>query len=46
MDNSILYKIEGNGRPLKEVFGQRYVIDYFQREYKWERRHLEQLIYD
>ena len=46
MDKDILYKIEGEGRTLAQVLGQRYKIDYFQREYKWERQHMEQLIYD
>ncbi len=46
MDKEILYKIEGEGRTLAEVLSQRYKIDYFQREYKWERQHMEQLLYD
>ena len=29
-----------------QVFEDRYVIDYFQREYKWEKKHIEQLLYD
>lgn len=46
MDELIKNKIEGHGRPLKEVMGNKYVIDYFQREYKWEKKHIEQLLYD
>jgi hypothetical protein len=46
MDKEILYKIEGEGRTLSEVLSQRYKIDYFQREYKWEKQHMEQLLYD
>jgi uncharacterized protein with ParB-like and HNH nuclease domain len=46
MDKEILYKIEGEGRTLAEVLSQRYKIDYFQREYKWEKQHMEQLLYD
>ena len=39
-------QIDGKGKTLREVFGQPYVLDYFQREYKWERRHIAQLIDD
>lgn len=39
-------KIDGQGMSLAQVFEDRYVIDYFQREYKWEKKHIEQLIYD
>ena len=39
-------QIDGKGKILREVFGQHYVLDYFQREYKWERRHIAQLIDD
>lgn len=39
-------QIDGKGKTLREVFGQHYVLDYFQREYKWERRHIAQLIDD
>ena len=46
MDELVRNKIEGHGRPLKEVMGNKYVIDYFQREYKWEKKHMEQLLYD
>lgn len=46
MEKEILYKIEGEGRTLAEVLSQRYKIDYFQREYKWEKQHMEQLLYD
>lgn len=39
-------KIDGQGKTLCQVFEDRYVIDYFQREYKWERKHIEQLLFD
>ena len=39
-------KIDGQGMSVAQVFEDRYVIDYFQREYKWEKKHIEQLIYD
>lgn len=34
MEDTVKYKIEGKGKTLKEVLSQKYVIDYFQREYK------------
>ena len=43
MDNN---QIDGKGKTLREVFGQHYVLDYFQRDYKWERKHIAQLIDD
>lgn len=46
MDKEILYKIEGEGKTLAQVLNQRYKIDYFQRDYKWQRQHMEQLLYD
>ncbi len=39
-------KIDGQGMSVAQVFEDRYVIDYFQREYKWEKKHIEQLLYD
>lgn len=44
MDNN--NQIDGKGKSLREVFGQHYVLDYFQRDYKWERGHMAQLIDD
>ncbi len=46
MEKEILYKIEGEGKTLAQVLNQRYKIDYFQRDYKWQRQHMEQLLYD
>ncbi|HPG32208.1 MAG TPA: DUF262 domain-containing protein [Lentimicrobium sp.] len=40
-------KIEARHRTVEEVLNQKkYTVDYFQREYKWEERHMEQLISD
>ena len=39
-------KIDGQGMSVAQVFEDRYVIDYFQREYKWKKKHIEQLLYD
>ena len=40
-------KIEAHDRSITEVLDdQKYTVDYFQREFKWEERHIEQLISD
>jgi uncharacterized protein with ParB-like and HNH nuclease domain len=40
-------KIDADDKTLKDILHeQKYTIDYFQREYRWERKHIEQLITD
>ncbi len=40
-------KIDADDKTLKEILDtQKYTIDYFQREFRWERKHIEQLIMD
>ena len=40
-------KIDANDRSISEVLKDtKYTVDYFQREYKWEERHIEQLVSD
>lgn len=40
-------KIEAHDRKVCEVLENRkYTVDYFQREYNWQRKHIEQLIAD
>ncbi len=40
-------KIEANDRTVYDVLDdKKYTVDYFQREYKWEERHIEQLVSD
>jgi uncharacterized protein with ParB-like and HNH nuclease domain len=40
-------KIEAHDRSIAEVLDdKKYTVDYFQREYKWEERHIEQLVSD
>lgn len=40
-------KIEAHDRTISEVLDdQKYTVDYFQREFKWEERHIEQLVSD
>ena len=38
-------KIEAHDRSITEVLDdKKYTVDYFQREFKWEERHIEQLV--
>jgi len=40
-------KIEADDRSISEVLDdKKYTVDYFQREFKWEERHIEQLVSD
>ena len=40
-------KIEAHDRKVAEVLeNKKYTVDYFQREYNWQRKHIEQLITD
>jgi len=40
-------KIEAHDRTISQVLeNKKYTVDYFQREYSWQRRHMEQLITD
>lgn len=45
--NQLTNKIEAHDRSIDEVLNnKKYTVDYFQREFKWEERHIEQLISD
>ncbi len=40
-------KIEAHYQSISEVLDdKKYTVDYFQREFKWEERHIEQLVSD
>ena len=40
-------KIEANDRTVREILeNQKYVVDYYQREYNWGQPHIEQLVTD
>ncbi|MBO6795315.1 MAG: DUF262 domain-containing protein [Balneolaceae bacterium] len=40
-------KIEAHDRSISEVLDDnKYTVDFFQREFKWEERHIEQLVSD
>src|SRR5687767_1433523 len=44
---SIANNIQAFAKPLKDLlFEKKYHVDYFQREYKWQFKHIEQLIID
>jgi uncharacterized protein with ParB-like and HNH nuclease domain len=41
------HKIDANDRTIFDVLNERkYTVDYFQREYSWQQKHIEQLITD
>lgn len=45
--NPNAYKIEARDKTVFDVLNeQKYIVDYFQREYKWGQKHIEQLITD
>lgn len=40
-------EIDGKGRTVRELLaGRKYAIDYFQREYKWEKKQVSELLED
>jgi uncharacterized protein with ParB-like and HNH nuclease domain len=40
-------EIDGKGRTVRELLaGRKYSIDYFQREYKWEKKQVSELLED
>jgi len=40
-------EIDGKGRTVRELLaGRKYSIDYYQREYKWQKKQVEELIED
>jgi len=43
---SLSNNIQANSRKLFELLQNKYIVDYFQREYKWEFKHIEQLLID
>lgn len=47
VEKKIENKIEANDRQVDQVLnGKKYAVDYFQREYNWEEKHIEQLVTD
>ena len=42
-----MQEIQGKARTIRELLkGVKYTIDYYQREYKWESKHIRDLIED
>src|SRR5262245_53081813 len=39
-------RIGGQAWTIRMLFGRRFVIDHYQREYQWEKSHLQDLIND
>ncbi len=44
--NTSTNKIDAINRNLSEVLSKKYTVDYFQREYRWQPEHIEQLVTD
>ncbi|WP_149274357.1 DUF262 domain-containing protein [Pareuzebyella sediminis] len=45
--SSAANKIDANDKSLRDILhSKKYSIDFFQREYKWEKKHIEQLLID
>lgn len=45
--NTLSNSIQAFAKPLKDIlFEKKYKVDFFQREYKWQRKHIEQLLVD
>ena len=45
-DSPAMNKILGAAKPVAYLLGQKYRIDYYQRDYKWEAKQIEELIDD
>lgn len=39
-------EIQGQAKKLRELLGAKYAIDYYQRDYKWERKQVQELLDD
>src|SRR3989304_5956043 len=47
MTNTPSIRIQGKERTVKELLkDKKYAIDYYQREYRWETKHITELIDD
>src|SRR5207248_3078337 len=46
-EQSPIRSIDGKGKTIKEIlFARKFYIDYYQREYKWQTKQVEELIND
>jgi uncharacterized protein with ParB-like and HNH nuclease domain len=41
-----MQKVDGAPRKLSDILNERYTIPYYQREYKWQHKQIEELIFD
>ncbi|MFE3609670.1 GmrSD restriction endonuclease domain-containing protein [Streptomyces goshikiensis] len=46
MADTIQQGVQGRDHTVRELFGKQYVLEYYQREYTWERRHVVELVND
>jgi uncharacterized protein with ParB-like and HNH nuclease domain len=47
IDQATVRSIDGKGKTIREIlFARKFYIDYYQREYKWQTKQLEELIND
>jgi uncharacterized protein with ParB-like and HNH nuclease domain len=47
LEEERINKIDGNSKSIRQLLdGTKYSIDFYQREYKWEKRHISELIDD
>ena len=45
MSNKLKHKIEANDKSISDILkDQKFTIDYFQREYRWQEKHIKLLI--
>ncbi|MFJ3625456.1 DUF262 domain-containing protein [Streptomyces albidoflavus] len=38
--------VQGRDHTVRDLFGKQYLLEYYQREYTWERRHVVELVND
>lgn len=46
IETKAINKIDVYKKSVKDILSERYIIDYFQREYKWQTKHVSELIND
>ncbi|MFF8692995.1 DUF262 domain-containing protein [Streptomyces sp. NPDC015144] len=46
MGETVRGRVEGRDYTVRQLFNRQYVLEYYQREYSWERRHVVELVND
>jgi uncharacterized protein with ParB-like and HNH nuclease domain len=41
-----MQEIQGQAKSIRELLAEKYKIDYYQREYKWETKQIKELVDD